>query len=76
VSTTEQTTENQVQEIVEAEGKLVGRPSALSTKQQQEVRARLGAGESVVALARDYGTSRQTVMRVRAALADAGAPGA
>jgi len=30
----------------------------------QEVRLRPEAGESVAALARDYGTSRQTVMRV------------
>lgn len=56
-----------------AEGKLVGRPSALSVKQQHEVRTRLQAGESVAALARDYATSRQTVMRVRATSADAAA---
>jgi len=57
-----------------AEGKLMGRPSALSAKQQQEVRARLEAGESLAALARDYGTSRQTIMRARAAVADAAVP--
>jgi len=57
-----------------AEGKLMGRPSALSAKQQQEVRARLEAGESLAALARDYRTSRQTIMRARAAVADAAMP--
>jgi putative DNA-invertase from lambdoid prophage Rac len=51
-----------------AEGRLLGRPSALSGKQQQEVLARLRTGESVAALARDYQTSRQTIMRTRAAL--------
>ena len=49
-----------------AEGKIIGRPPALSTEQQLEVRARLQAGESVAALARDFGTSRQTAMRTRA----------
>jgi len=57
-----------------AEGKPLGRPSALSVEQQHEVRARLQAGEPVAALARDYGTSRQTVMRVRAAMAGAPVP--
>lgn len=57
-----------------AEGKVVGRPSALSATQQQEVRARLNDGESVAALAREYGTSRQTVMRARVAAARAAMP--
>lgn len=52
-----------------AEGKVIGRPSAPSTEQRQGVCARLKAGESVAALARNFGTSRQTVMRARAALA-------
>jgi putative DNA-invertase from lambdoid prophage Rac len=52
-----------------SEGKLLGRPSALTAKQQYEVKARLAAGESVAAVAREFGTSRQTVMRVRGALA-------
>lgn len=59
-----------------AEGKAIGRPSALSVEQKQGVRARLQAGESVAALARHYGTSRQSIMRVRAALAHAAPPGA
>lgn len=48
-----------------AEGKAVGRPSSLSSKQAEEVRQRLAAGESVAALARGFETSRQTIMRVR-----------
>ena len=52
-----------------AEGKTVGRPSALAPEQQEAVRVRLGAGESVAALARDFRTSRQTIMRCRDAAA-------
>jgi len=48
-----------------AEGKHLGRPSALTVKQQTEVISSLGRGESVSALARRYGTTRQTIMRVR-----------
>lgn len=48
-----------------AEGKAVGRPSVLNRQQAEAVRQRLVAGESVAALAREYGTSRQTIMRVR-----------
>lgn len=48
-----------------AEGKAVGRPSSLSGKQAEEVRAKLAAGHAVAALAREYSTSRQTIMRVR-----------
>jgi putative DNA-invertase from lambdoid prophage Rac len=48
-----------------AEGKALGRPSALTPAQVGQVRARLAAGEAVAALARDFATSRQTIMRVR-----------
>lgn len=48
-----------------AEGKSLGRPTSLTVKQAEEVRARLASGEAVAALARAYGTSRQTIMRVR-----------
>lgn len=48
-----------------AEGKAIGRPSSLTHKQVEEVRAKLAAGEAVAALARAYETSRQTIMRVR-----------
>lgn len=50
-----------------AEGKVIGRPSSLSDTQADEVRAKLAAGQSVAALAREYATSRQTIMRVRTA---------
>jgi len=52
-----------------AEGKSIGRPSALSPAQAEQARTRLAGGESVAALARDYKTSRQTIMRVRRAVA-------
>ncbi len=52
-----------------AEGKALGRPSALSDAQVAEVGQRLAAGEAVAAIARAMGTSRQTVMRARDALA-------
>lgn len=48
-----------------AEGKTLGRPSALSEAQVTEVRQRLAQGEAVAAVARVLGTSRQTVMRAR-----------
>ncbi|EIU6859903.1 TPA: recombinase family protein [Klebsiella pneumoniae] len=50
-----------------AEGKTLGRPATLSERQKQAVRDELAAGVSVSALARKLGTSRQTVMRARAA---------
>ncbi|KGU58682.1 hypothetical protein Y037_1028 [Burkholderia pseudomallei MSHR983] len=48
-----------------AEGKAMGRPSALSDQQRADVLRELDAGASVAALARQFGTSRQTIMRVR-----------
>lgn len=48
-----------------AEGKSLGRPKSLSDGGAQEVHKRLNSGESVAAIARAMGTSRQTVMRVR-----------
>ena len=50
-----------------AAGKTLGRPATLSEQQKQAVRDGLAAGESVSALARKLGTSRQTVIRARAA---------
>ncbi|RQS22864.1 MULTISPECIES: recombinase family protein [unclassified Burkholderia] len=52
---------------VKAEGKRLGRKPALTEEQQNQVRQRLGAGESVSQLARDFATTRQTIMRVRSA---------
>lgn len=53
-----------------AEGKPIGRPSSLKPLQLQEVRAKLAAGQPVAALAREYDTSRQTIMRARDAALD------
>ena len=51
-----------------AEGKALGRPSALSPAQVTEVGKRLAAGEAIAAIARAMGTSRQTIMRARDAI--------
>ncbi|WP_261534602.1 recombinase family protein [Burkholderia multivorans] len=48
-----------------AEGKVMGRPSALSTEQQEDARRRLAQGATVSELARVYKTSRTTIQRVR-----------
>jgi putative DNA-invertase from lambdoid prophage Rac len=48
------------------EGKILGRPAALTQGQRQEVIRRLDAGTPISALARELGTSRQTIMRARA----------
>ena len=48
-----------------SEGKTLGRPQSLSHLQGQALRMRLASGESIAALAREFGTSRQTVMRAR-----------
>jgi putative DNA-invertase from lambdoid prophage Rac len=52
-----------------AEGKTLGRPGALTRSQQEDVIQRLNDGASVSALAREYETSRQTILRARAAAA-------
>ena len=51
-----------------SQGKTLGRPQSLSDAQTGLVRERLAKGEAVAAIARDLGTSRQTVMRAREAL--------
>ena len=48
-----------------AEGKALGRPPALSSTEQEFVRAQLADGKSVSAIAREMKTSRQTIMRAR-----------
>jgi putative DNA-invertase from lambdoid prophage Rac len=48
-----------------AEGKISGRPSALSADQQLDVKEKLENGEAISAIAREFKTSRQTIMRVR-----------
>lgn len=48
-----------------AEGRVLGRPASLTEDQRQDVAQRLKDGAGVSALARDFHTSRQTIMRVR-----------
>jgi len=48
-----------------AEGKTLGRPTSLTTDQRWEVSQKLKAGAGVSSLAREFKTSRQTIMRVR-----------
>lgn len=52
-----------------AEGKTLGRPQSLTEEQVNTVHARLAASDSVATIARDFNTSRQTIMRARDALA-------
>ena len=51
-----------------AAGKALGRPSSLTAEQRREVGRRLQEGAGVSALARDFRTSRQTILRVRDAM--------
>jgi putative DNA-invertase from lambdoid prophage Rac len=48
-----------------AQGKSLGRPAALSADQQRTVRKKIENGETISAIARQFSTSRQTIMRVR-----------
>lgn len=48
-----------------AEGKSLGRPPALSSDQQVEVKEKIKNGEAISSIARQFETSRQTIMRVR-----------
>lgn len=50
-----------------ADGKKFGRPAALEPAQQAAVLEQLAAGVPVAQIARDFKTTRQTVMRVRSA---------
>jgi putative DNA-invertase from lambdoid prophage Rac len=50
-----------------SQGKTLGRPSSLSKAQSQDVLKRLAEGDAVALLAREYGCSRQSIMRVREA---------
>jgi putative DNA-invertase from lambdoid prophage Rac len=51
-----------------SEGKTLGRPPNLTDDQRREVECRLKEGVTVSALAREFKTSRQTIMRVRDAM--------
>ena len=48
-----------------AEGKRLGRPASLTADQRGSVARRLGDGMSVSALAREFKTSRQTILRIK-----------
>lgn len=48
-----------------ADGKTLGRPQSLGRVQAAMVVQRLDRGDAVAAIARDLGTSRQTIMRIR-----------
>jgi putative DNA-invertase from lambdoid prophage Rac len=52
-------------ERAKAEGTTLGRPATFDDDQCAAIRAALAAGGSVSALAKQYDTSRQTIMRVR-----------
>jgi putative DNA-invertase from lambdoid prophage Rac len=47
------------------EGKRIGRPPSLDPARRADVLRGLDRGESLAALARQHGTSRQTIMRLR-----------
>lgn len=49
-----------------ASGKRFGRPPALNNEQKLEVLARIDAGESISAIAREFETTRQTILRIKA----------
>lgn len=53
-------------ERAKAQGKKFGRPSALNADQRAEVLRQLGKGVPVAHIARQFDTTRQTIMRVRA----------
>ena len=57
-------------ERARADGKVIGRPSTLTENQRETIIRCLDEGVSVSALARDYDTSRQTIMRARTAAAE------
>ena len=48
-----------------AEGKVLGRPCSLDDEQADKAMLRIVAGVSVAAVAREFGTSRQSIMRLR-----------
>lgn len=50
-----------------ASGKRFGRPPALNEEQKQAVLLRIDEGASISAIAREFETTRQTILRVKAA---------
>ncbi|MDU6090888.1 MAG: recombinase family protein [Pantoea sp.] len=49
-----------------ASGKRFGRPPALNDEQKLDVLARIDAGQSISAIAREFETTRQTILRIKA----------
>jgi putative DNA-invertase from lambdoid prophage Rac len=54
-----------------ASGEKLGRPKVLDDKKAAAARAALRAGATVTAVAKQFNTSRQTIMRVRDAVVEA-----
>lgn len=50
-----------------SQGKQLGRPASLTKQHAAEVIQKIDEGAAVAALAREYGTSRQSIMRIRQA---------
>ena len=48
-----------------SQGKVLGRPRSIDAQASKLVGERLERGEAVAALAREFGTSRQSIMRIR-----------
>ncbi|MBK8755081.1 MAG: helix-turn-helix domain-containing protein [Candidatus Competibacteraceae bacterium] len=53
-----------------AQDKRLGRPSRLNGEQRTRVLQRLASGTTVAQVAKEFATSRQTIIRVRDAMAD------
>lgn len=51
--------------IAKSKGKILGRPKVLSELQRNQVIQHLQEGKAIASIARDFNTSRQTIMRVR-----------
>lgn len=52
-----------------ASGKRFGRPPALNDEQKKAVLLRLSEGKSISASAREFNTTRQTILRIKASIA-------
>ena len=48
-----------------AQGKSLGRPPALSNEQKKIVHQKISEGETISGIAREFNTSRQTILRIR-----------
>ncbi len=53
-----------------ASGKRFGRPTALDDEQKKAVFLHLSEGKSISAIAREFDTTRQTILRVKAIMED------